>query len=163
MRRSLISRLLVADGELVDRLAPETLQSLRSRRNLSKRRDLKFLSIRLNDDDFATPSAKYTELLDWLRRLAISGCRSAAARWSDEKASFLSLKRQFATGVPPIHSAGVGPPDGVDERAFLDALVRAPEHRPIVGDVSFVDLAESMRAVEWRRQRAELRETTGLA
>jgi hypothetical protein len=161
MRRHVLSRLLTADSELVDRLVPETLDSLRGPRNAARRLDLKFLPIRLNDDDFSTPAAKYAELLEWLRRIAISACRSAAVRWPEARTRYHELRRQFAAGMPPIRSAGVIAPE-TDEAAFFGALMRAPEHRPIIGDISLVDLAESMQAVEWRRQMASLRESTGL-
>lgn len=160
MHRHVLTQLLHADADLIDRLVPHTFRSLRLRRNRDRRLELKFLSVRLNADDLSTQSEKYEELLEWLRRIAVSMCRSAAARWPDDKAAFGVLRQQFARGMPSISTA-VTVPLETDETRFFDDLSHTPEHRSVLIDISLAELGDAMREVEWRRQMAHLRGSAG--
>lgn len=153
VRGHYLQRLLSADADLIDALLTHSFRSLALHRNAGRIEDLRFLGVQLNREDRSTPSAKYADLKEWLRIIALSACRSASRRWPADKQAFKELSRQFQVGVPPLSSA---PFVGALGELLEDATT--PAFRPVLGIMNLVELAEAMEAAEERREEAVARE-----
>jgi len=156
MRRLHITNLLSSDEELIARLLPLAFTDLKLRRNHAARQDVRFLPVRLNHEDFSTFPARYAELLAWVRRIAVSACRSAYQRYPTERTEFRALAARFEGGIPELAGSRYIPP-GVDVNAYFGELDRRPERRELLEGISLVELAEAMSAIDSRRQMTELR------
>jgi hypothetical protein len=154
--RGEIERLLVSDEELIGQLLPHSFVTLRQGRNWKLRLDLRFLPVRLNREDFSTPATHYEELIDWIRKIALSACRSGAARYPADRPTYRALSAELARGIPGWSSVHLIP-HGQATEAYLEKQSQTPRERPLLGDISLTDLAEAMQAAEERRQMAQIR------
>lgn len=158
MRARSLARMVVANGSLMARFTVHDFASLQLRRNARFAWEISVLPVLLNDEDVGTPSADYARMLEWLRSIAVSGCRSGAQRWRADAARFHELRREFERGVPAL-SGVVMAPAGADFMAALEADRQLPERRPVLGHTTSVtDLAEAMRDISNRIDVARLRE-----
>ncbi len=154
--RGEIERLLASDEDLIARLLSHSFGTLRLGRNWKARMDLRFLAIRLNGEDRATSTERYGELIEWIRGIALSACRSGAARFPSERAAYRALALELVRGNPDWSSTH-SIPGGVNAEAFLEEQSLAPRERPLLGDISLTDLAEAIRAADMRQEMARLR------
>ena len=137
MFRNFLVRLLRSTQVLIARLIPHTFQSLKLKRSAADRLELQFLSVRLNDQDFATRSERYAELVEWIRGIALSACRSAMVRYPAEREDFRQIASLFATSIPPF-SHGGAVPLGMSVADFFDHIAAQPESRHVLEGI-FLD------------------------
>ena len=151
-----LGRLRISDREIIDRLTRLDFQQLKLRRHRLAAYELSVLPVLLNDEDQSTDADDYRRLIDWLRPLAVSACRSGAARWPADRPAFDALRAEFASGTPGLRSV-VSVPAGADLDAAILAKRGEPAMRPVIGRSTLTDLSEAMSDAERRRQRAAIR------
>lgn len=151
-----VARMLHSDREIIDRLTQMDFQALKLKRNALAAYELSVLPVLLNDEDLSTTADAYGQLIDWLRRVAVSACRSGAARWPADRTTFDTLRKEFECGTPRPRSV-VSVPAGADLEAAILAKQDEPAMRAVVGRSTLTDLAEAMADAERRRQSASIR------
>lgn len=158
LRSSSASRLLSSDREVIDRFLPHDFHSLRLRRNARVAWEVAYIPVLLATADRTTRTEDYQRLLDWLRLIALSACRSAAARFPGDAMRYVELRRAFQVGIPPLWEASFVPiGKGVSIEKVLAAQASQPERRGVLGGTSLTDIAEAMREAESRRDLARYR------
>lgn len=151
-----ITRMLHSDREIIERLTRLDFRQLKLKRNALAAYEVSALPVILNDEDQSTDADDYRRLIDWLRSVAVSACRSGAARWPADRPAFHALRTEFASGIPGLRSV-VSVPAGADLEAAILAKRGEPAMRPVIGRSTLTDLAEAMSDAETRRQRAAIR------